>query len=286
MLPATSEQPGWPWNEEVSPLPPLTPDGKPWPKITIVTPSYNQGQFIEETIRSILLQNYPNLEYIIIDGGSTDNSVEVIKKYEPWLSYWVSEPDRGQAHAINKGFSMATGEIIQWINSDDLLTLGALAEVGYLASASPDHLIGGGCLNFDEKGDDVILINQGLSQGNLLRHWRRDKFIYQQPALFVPYSAFARCGYLDESMHYCFDYEWTIRLLSFCRPVYTPKKLARFRWHPNSKTVSQPNKFLDELNVVFHRYWPGYSELDLEREDWMHNLDGLLLLDASQKYKL
>ena len=93
---------GWPWTEQTEVFPDKMPDGSDWPRISIVTPSYNQGQFIEETIRSILLQGYPNLEYIIIDGGSNDNSVEIIKKYEHYLSYWISESDRGQSHAINK----------------------------------------------------------------------------------------------------------------------------------------------------------------------------------------
>ena len=115
---------GWPWNEETDPS--VYDSSIQWPRITIVTPTYNQGQFIEETIRSILLQNYPNLEYIIMDGGSTDDTVEIIKKYEPWISYWVSEKDKGQSDAINKGSARATGEIFNWINSDDCLTKGAL----------------------------------------------------------------------------------------------------------------------------------------------------------------
>ena len=101
---------GWPWTEDSPQLPDTMPDGSPWPKISIVTPSLNQGPFIEETIRSVLLQGYPNLEYIIMDGGSTDESIEIIKKYEPWLAYWESEPDRGQSHAINKGFQRASGD--------------------------------------------------------------------------------------------------------------------------------------------------------------------------------
>ena len=120
---------GWPWTEQSEPLPDKMPDGSEWPQISIVTPSYNQGQFIEETIRSVLLQGYPNLEFIIIDGGSTDNSVEIIKKYAPWFSSWVSEPDNGQSHALNKGFRMVTGSLIGWQNSDDYYHSQAFMEV-------------------------------------------------------------------------------------------------------------------------------------------------------------
>jgi glycosyltransferase involved in cell wall biosynthesis len=108
---------GWPWTEQVAPE--VYDKNFDWPKLTIVTPSYNQAKFIEQTIRSVLLQNYPNLEYMIIDGGSTDGSTEIIEKYAPWISYWESEKDRGQGHAINKGFSLASGRYYSWVNSDD-----------------------------------------------------------------------------------------------------------------------------------------------------------------------
>ena len=117
---------GWPWTEESQMLQTLQPDGSEWPGISIVTPSYNQGQFIEETIRSILLQNYPNIEFIIIDGGSNDFTLEIIKKYEKWITFWVSEKDRSQSHAINKGFERCTGELVNWICSDDMLCKDAL----------------------------------------------------------------------------------------------------------------------------------------------------------------
>ena len=126
--PPPSGKTGWPWTEESRRLPNQMPSGCPWPRISVVTPSFNQGKFIEETIRSVLLQGYPNLEYLMIDGGSTDNSVEIIKKYSPWLTYWVSEPDDGQSDAINRGLKMSSGDFATWINSDDLLCKNALVE--------------------------------------------------------------------------------------------------------------------------------------------------------------
>ena len=119
-----------------------------YPKISIVTPSYNQGQFIEETILSVLDQDYPDLEYLIIDGGSTDNTIDIIRKYSKHLTYWVSEPDRGQSHAINKGFAICTGEIFNWLNSDDLLLNNALSSVAeaYCSSEAEYKIVVGNCI--------------------------------------------------------------------------------------------------------------------------------------------
>src|SRR5678816_3341009 len=121
---------GWPWTEAPPPLPPTGPNGQPWPRISIVTPSFNQAQYLEETIRSVLLQGYPNLEYFVYDGGSTDGSVEILRRYEPFLQGWVSERDKGQSDAINKGFARCTGEVVNWLCSDDILLPGALLHVG------------------------------------------------------------------------------------------------------------------------------------------------------------
>src|SRR6476620_5462323 len=117
---------GWPWTEASASLPDARPDGIPWPRISIVTPSFNQAQFLEATLRSVLLQGYPDLEYFVLDGKSNDGSVEIIKKYAPWLAYWVSERDGGQSAAINRGLTMSSGLLTTWINSDDMLYRDAL----------------------------------------------------------------------------------------------------------------------------------------------------------------
>ena len=177
---------GWPWTIETPRLPPTYPDGSPWPSISIITPSYNQGHFIEETIRSVLLQGYPNLEYIIIDGGSTDETLPIIKKYEPWISFWVSEPDRGQSHAINKGFARSRGSILAWINSDDYYYEGAFEAVAkflqhrtsIIAVGFGDLVDRYGALLYERKIDAV--------DRNVLLTWRENWFL--QPACFWPKS--------------------------------------------------------------------------------------------------
>jgi glycosyltransferase involved in cell wall biosynthesis len=136
--PPPPDKQGWPWTVATVPLPLQQSNGTDWPRISIVTPSYNQGEFIEETIRSVLLQGYPNLEYIIIDGGSTDTTLAMIKKYQPYIAHWVSEPDRGQSHALNKGFQQATGDFVGWQNSDDFYAIDALATLAHTYQQDPD----------------------------------------------------------------------------------------------------------------------------------------------------
>jgi glycosyltransferase involved in cell wall biosynthesis len=187
------------------------PDGEPRPKISIVTPSYNQGRFIEQTIRSVLLQGYPNLEYIVIDGGSTDNSVEIIKKYEEWLTYWVSEPDRGQSHAINKGFEKASGEIYAWLNSDDYLQKNALKNVATAYRVSPEA--GGwfgGCSSVDKDDKPLYVRWPNRLDVESIAKWNEDRV--GQPACFFSKKAWHECGPLDENLHYAMDFDLWIKI--------------------------------------------------------------------------
>src|SRR5215470_9606901 len=144
---------GWPWIEESSRLPSREPEGGSWPRLSIITPSFNQGQFIEETIRSILLQGYPHLEYFIMDGGSTDGSVEMIEKYSPWLSYWVSQTDHGQSDAINRGLKLASGDFTTWINSDDMLCKNALTDHATKIGLDSSKVYVGICVYIDQDGN-------------------------------------------------------------------------------------------------------------------------------------
>jgi len=256
---------GWPWTKEASRAPEGMPDGKLWPKISIVTPSYNQGQFIEETIRSVLLQGYPDLEYIIIDGGSTDESVEIIRKYERWITFWVSEPDSGQTNAINKGFKRSTGEIVAWLNSDDLYTVDALFTAAKAFAEQPHSAVVYGKIDTVD-ADTSILSHTGTSiltriGTSLLLHIKPREFdleeLYRydyipQPASFISAEAIKKIGFLDERFHYTMDYDLWVRLGQKGAVMqYIPKTLAWFRFHGSSKTVSQQEAFWPEEFMLF-----------------------------------
>lgn len=218
-----------------------------WPRITVVTPSFNQGQFIEETIRSVLDQGYPNLEYIVIDGGSSDETCRVLEKYASQLAYWVSEPDRGQAHAINKGFARATGDIVAWLNSDDLYVPGALAKVARAFQENPaaEWLIGD-VLNFTTgtSGSEEVF---PFEYHRSLLHWVTREANPHQPGIFWKRQLLATVGLLREDWHYCFDAEFWCRLIAKGNwPVRIAGPLARFRLHPESKTCDQISEFYEE----------------------------------------
>jgi glycosyltransferase involved in cell wall biosynthesis len=223
------------------------------PKITVITPSYNQGQFIEETIRSVLDQNYPSLEYIVMDGGSTDVTVDILKKYDHALTYWVSEKDRGQAHAINKAFERATGELIVWINSDDLLLPGSLATYAAAYERDPGKVIVGDVVYFDRNGPTQVVRQTNCTFNGLVVPWL-ERSRWMQPGTAVPRAVWEKAGPLDETYRFVFDREWGIRLFRIAGVTYLHQDVAMFRLHDQSKTVGEARDWFPEEWRVTEQY--------------------------------
>lgn len=218
-------------------------------KISIVTPSYNQGHFIEQTITSILDQNYTELEYIIVDGGSTDNTVEIIKKYEKHLKFWVSEKDNGQAHAINKGLKYCTGDIFNWLNSDDYLEPGALNKIVAAFNKPGVQAVAGVVRNFSSANQEFIQ-NEKLSANGLMCWHKGVKFV--QPGVWLLKDLIDKCGGIDENFHYAFDWDLYIRYLyNFPAVKEIQDTLVHFRIHEHSKTTAFSQKFYEEeLKII------------------------------------
>lgn len=252
---------GWPWTEAPPPVAERKSNGDAWPRITVVTPSYEQGAFLEETIRSVLLQGYPNLEYIVIDGGSRDGSVEIIRNYAPWLAYWTSEPDGGQSHAINKGLARSTGAIQAWLNSDDTYYPGVLRTVALaMASRSCDLLIGG-MDKVRAYPDRIEFVrrsspNRGapFHRRAILAGGRRATFHFIQPPMFWQREIWERTGGLDERYRYAMDTEWCNRALAAGASVGTiDMALARFTLHAGSKSQDYRDRQLAEHALMYLR---------------------------------
>lgn len=233
-----------------------------YPKISVVTPSYNQSEFLLETMLSVFKQDYPNLEYIVIDGGSTDDSVEIIKSFDDKLAYWASEPDKGQAHAINKGFKMASGDILYWINSDDILLPGALAEVAERFDPKKPSLILGDVIHFSRSEAYAFTICQhNITLHNLIKYWKRD-WMWNQPGTFFSRDAWEMIGSLDESLIYVFDRDWMCRcLLDDVHLIYLDRPVAAFRLHAGSKTVAGYTLWSREQREVTFRYLGAVNEI-------------------------
>ena len=218
------------------------------PRISIITPSFNQGQYIEETILSVLNQGYPNLEYIVIDGGSTDSTKEVLSKYSERISYWVSEPDKGQSDAINKGLKRATGDIVAWLNSDDCYEPDALHEVAAQFQSAPDAgIVIGKVLNVFANGKEEIHDNNFEPVDFMSR------VAIHQPGTFWKRELNEQFGYLDPSFYYLMDQDLWVRIFFNAKCIRTDKVLARFRIHDEAKTGNNPLGLYDDFRRIFSR---------------------------------
>jgi glycosyltransferase involved in cell wall biosynthesis len=257
----------------------------PFPKVTIVTPSFNQAGFLEQTMQSVLSQGYPNLEYIVVDGGSTDGSTEIIAKCTDQLAWWVSEKDRGQAEGINKGLARATGEIVAWLNSDDLYQPGAIAGAVAAFEAAP------------EAGmvfSDVLAIDGAGVPINCMRYgdWGLDELmtfhIIGQPGVFMRRCVLEQAGFLDLEYHYLLDHHLWLRLAQYAPIQHVPAVWAAGRFHAEAKNVAQAPGFGRE--AIRLAGWmpsqPGLVERyrRLKRQVWAgaHRMNARYLLDGGQ----
>ena len=221
-----------------------------YPKISIVTPSYNQGDFIEETIISVLAQQYPNLEYIIIDGGSTDNTLAILKKYDKQITYWVSEPDQGQSDAINKGFAKATGTIFGWLNSDDYLLPKALFHIAN-ANWQPDI---GAVVGIGHKvalNKNIVYTPQYYENitTEKLFLWTKGKN-FMQPSCFFSKNAWDTCGPLNTELNYCMDVALWIAISKQFKFLRIPQQIAHAYIHEQAKTTADVEQMLMETYLM------------------------------------
>jgi glycosyltransferase involved in cell wall biosynthesis len=232
------------------------------PKISIVTPSYNQGQFLEDTMLSVLGQNYPNLEYIVMDGGSTDSSAAIIKKHADKLTFWISKKDNGQASAINEGFSRATGDILMWLNSDDLLMPNVLHWIAGHTDTDTAEIQAGNCIHFKAE-DNNSLTSWGsdiIRKGNTGELNKIDFII--QPASFWTRKAWEQTGPLNEEMHFTFDWDWFLRATrKNVKLHFVEKGIAMYRFHNTHKSSAGGSVRQQEILKLYQTYNPAWATL-------------------------
>jgi len=222
------------------------------PLVSIVTPSYNQAQYLEKTILSVLHQNYPNIEYIVIDGGSTDKSVNIISNYEHDIKYWVSEEDQGQSEAINKGFKHASGEIFAWLNSDDTYQPGAVADAVQYMEEHQDVGMVYGDVEIINENDEVV--GKFNAKQTSYRRLRRGAVYIPQPATFWRADLWYKVGPLDPSLFFAMDYDFWLKLARITEFKYLEgHHWANFRVHGRSKTIVSDDRCWDEMLKIHLR---------------------------------
>ena len=238
----------------------------PWPKISVVTVSFNQAQYLEASIRSVLDQNYPDLEYIIVDGGSTDGSVEIIERYRDRCDTVIVEPDSGQSDALNKGFARATGDMMNWLCSDDLLEPGSLAQIGRTYASTGADIVVGGCARIGEtRADERYLHHTRLPLGqtvrlapldmlHFMRSWQAGNYFFQ-PEIFFSRRVWETSGaYIKKHLFYAMDYDLWLRMaLAGATAHHIPAAIGCSRIHAAQKTQAD-RKYLHQLKQLMQEY--------------------------------
>ena len=229
------------------------------PLVTIITPSLNQARFLEATIQSVLSQDYPRIEYMIVDGGSNDGSVDVIKKHESKLAWWVSEKDKGQTDAINKGFAHAKGEILAWINSDDTYEPGAVsAAVKYLQDHPEVGMVYGDCNFINESGRVIGKFGSAQTNYRLLRQGYAH---IPQQTMFLRADLWKQVGPLDPSFYFAMDYDLWTRIAARTEIKYVPQTWANFRLHTSGKTIAADDRCWPEMIRIHYRDGGGFFSI-------------------------
>lgn len=249
-----------------------------YPKISIITPSYNQAEFLEKSILSVLNQKYPNLEYIIIDGGSTDSSLEIIKKYEKYLDYWISEKDKGQADAINKGWALSTGKVLGWLNSDDIYNAGAIYNIATALKKYPNcRILFGDCMVINRFEEKISVkypknyVEKDLLLGKSL----------PQPSVFIHREVLNEIGYLNPSFHYALDWEYFLKAFWYYPKnarIYIPLILSMSREYEGTKSRTGLYRRVNERRKVLSKYFKEKIlyriSPDLQRRCWANTYWG------------
>ncbi|MDB5594720.1 MAG: glycosyltransferase [Hyphomicrobiales bacterium] len=246
---------GWPWTIESPQLPDTMPDGSLWPRISIVTPSYNQGQFVEETIRSVLLQGYPDIEYIVMDGGSSDESVGIIQRYSTWMAHWQSGSDNGQVAALNSGFQKCSGDLLNWLNSDDLLHKNALINVARCFELVPNVDVISACrTHCNKQSEDVWTDKSSISYWPLYRFGTAD---FPQDATFISKKTLIENMPLDERFNFIFDTALYTKIMRK-NPVivFIDASISSIRMYPEMKTLRSDEKKEGEQKILQNEYIP------------------------------
>ena len=257
------------------------------PVISIITPSYNQAAYLEQTIRSVLEQDYHQIEYMVVDGGSADGSVDIIRKYDGTLAWWVSEADSGQAAAINKGFARASGEIVAWLNSDDYYLPNTISAVMELFAKHPEAgLIYGDVISVDGAGNPINIQRFQPYKVDDLMAFK----IISQPAVFMRRSILEKAGFLDPNYHFLLDHHLWLRIAQLSPMIYTPQTLAAARYHGDAKNISSAEQFGPEAFKIlaWMETQPGLAErLQAKKSGILagaHHLNAFYLVEAGKMF--